>query len=246
MSINPKIKDRGPTSQPAGQGKGAWLAALEQGADMLQTKSPLKEFDVYLVGFHPAKSEPDMQMEAHHFCKVVNDDFIQCVLFDGNTQDANLIGIEYIVSGSLLDGMPAEEKTYWHPHNFEIFSGQLVAPGLPKAAETQFMKKLINSYGKTWHLWHTGGVGSPGTDLPYGEPSLMWSFNREGEGDPSLVRNRDEAMGIDSGEHRQDRQNLLPDAEPQHGVNTLKDHFPNSTPIPGVVDVNDRDQPDGQ
>ncbi len=39
-------------------------------------------------------------MEAHHYCRVVNDDLLQCVLFDGNTRDANLIGIEYIISRS--------------------------------------------------------------------------------------------------------------------------------------------------
>jgi hypothetical protein len=34
-------------------------------------------------------------MEAHQFCKQVNEDFAQCVLFDGNTSAANLNGIEY-------------------------------------------------------------------------------------------------------------------------------------------------------
>ncbi|RBP64154.1 uncharacterized protein DUF1264 [Brevibacterium sanguinis] len=120
---------------PAGEGKGAWLTALEQGANLLQNTTPLKDFDVYVVGFHPAKDDPQMQMEAHHFCRVVNDDLIQCILFDGNTREANLIGIEYIVSEDLFATLPAEERSYWHPHNFEILSGQLIAPGLPAAAE---------------------------------------------------------------------------------------------------------------
>lgn len=170
MSINPKIKDRASPLTPAGAGKRTWLAALEQGANLLQTTAPLKNFDVYVVGFHCAKGEPHFQMEAHHFCKVVNDDLLQCVLFDGNTKDANLIGIEYIVSGRLLDQMPHEEKSYWHPHNFELLSGQLVAPGLPEAAEKAFFKLLVNSYGKTWH---TGTHHDPGMDLPYGDPKLM-------------------------------------------------------------------------
>ncbi len=92
------IKDRRAPPGPPGEGKGAWLAALEQGANLLQTDAPMRGFDVYVVGFHCAKGEPDFQMEAHHFCRVVNDDLLQCVLFDGNTKDANLIGIEYIVS----------------------------------------------------------------------------------------------------------------------------------------------------
>ncbi|RBY76847.1 DUF1264 domain-containing protein [Geodermatophilus sp. TF02-6] len=237
MSVNPLIKDRKSPIRPAGQSKGFWLATLEQGANLLQTAGPLNHFDVYVVGFHPAKGEPDMQMEAHHFCRVVNDDLLQCVLFDGNTKDANLIGIEYIVSGRLFDRLPEEERPYWHPHNFELLSGQLVAPGLPEVAEKAFFKLLMNSYGKTWHTWHTGTHAEPGMDLPYGDPKLMWSFNRDGEGREDLLRDRNEAMGLDVDAKRADRQSLLPLARPQHGVDEMKDDFPGSTPIPGVVDV---------
>ncbi|MDD9207568.1 OBAP family protein [Georgenia sp. 10Sc9-8] len=233
-------KERTSPMQPAGEGKGAWLAALEQGSKLLQDTAPLNGFDAYVVGFHPAKDDPDMQMEAHHFCKVVNDDFIQCVLFDGNTKDANLIGIEYIVSEKLHGTLPEEERRYWHPHNFEVLSGQLVAPGLPDAAEKALMKRLMNSYGKTWHTWHTGRHdGEPGHSLPMGDPMLMWSFNREGECDPALEQHRERAMGLDTAKTQQERESLLSEAHPQHGVNVLRDHFTGTAPMPGVVDVED-------
>jgi uncharacterized protein DUF1264 len=86
MTVNPTIKDRPSPIRPAGEGKGAWLAALEHGANLLQDVTPLKGFDVYVVGFHCPKDEPDELMEAHHYCRVVNDDLLQCVLFDGNTR----------------------------------------------------------------------------------------------------------------------------------------------------------------
>jgi hypothetical protein len=184
--------------RPAGAGKGAWLATLEQGANLLQDIDPLKGFDVYVVGFHCARDDPDMQMEAHHYCRVVNADFLQCVLFDGNTREANLIGIEYIVSEKLFDTLPETDRDYWHPHNFELLSGQLVAPGLPDVAEKAFLRLLMNSYGKTWHTWHTGRHdGQPGDAVPLGDPKLMWSFNREGECDQALIDNRTAAMGFD-------------------------------------------------
>lgn len=238
MSVNPLIKDRVSGTRPAGGGKGAWLATLEQGANLLQTNTPLRGFDVYVVGFHCAKGEPDFQMEAHHFCKVVNDDFLQCVLFDGNTKDANLIGIEYIISGRLFGGLPEEERPYWHPHNFELLSGQLAAPGLPEKAEKAFLAQLVNSYGKTWHTWHTtSGHAGAGMELPYGDPKLMWSFNRDGECDEAMKQDRDVAMGLDTDRKRGDRQSFLKSAQPQWGVDDMKDDFPDSTPIPGVVDV---------
>ena len=211
---------------------------LEQGAHLLQETTPLRGFDVYVVGFHCAKDRPQMQMEAHHYCRVVNDDFLQCVLFDGNTREANLIGIEYIVSERLFDSLPEEERGLWHPHNFEVLSGQLCAPGLPDAAEKAFLARLMNSYGKTWHTWHTGRHdGPPGDLLPLGEPVLMWSFNREGECDEALKEDRNRVMGLDVERKREQRQSLVGRAHPQEGVDAMADQFTGTVPVPGVVDV---------
>lgn len=248
---NPTIAERHSPVAPAGQGKSTWLASLEKGANLLQSAAPLRDFDVYVVGFHCAKGEPDMQMEAHHYCRVVNDDLLQCVLFDGNTRGANLIGIEYIVSEALFDSLPEEEQDYWHPHNYEVLSGELVAPGLPDVAEKAFFKLLMNSYGKTWHTWHTGRHdGQPGMRLPLGDPKLMWSFNRDGECEESIKLNRDEAMGIDVGKKRDERQSFVRLAHPQRGVDAMRDDFAGTTPIPGVIDVRDpargRQTPPGQ
>lgn len=231
-------KDRPSPIAPAGDRKGLGLAALEKGADLLQSTAPLKHFDVYVCGFHPALDDPSMQMEAHHYCRVVNDDFIQAALFDGNTPDANLIGVEYIVSEAMFDGLPEDEKAYWHPHNYEILGGSLIAPGLPAVAETALMKRLLNSYGKTWHTWHTGrhDLGG-GHTLPLGEPMLMWSFNRDGEADPRLEEHRADAMGLDPAATRERRADLAAEAHPQRGVDRLRDRFPGSTPVEGVSEA---------
>ena len=231
------VPDRPGPVEAAGRGKDAWLAVLEQGANLLQPATPLKGFDVYVVGFHCPKGIPDQQMEAHHYCRAVNEDLLQCVLFDGNTRESNLIGVEYIVSEWLYEQLPDEERDYWHPHNFEVLSGELVAPGLPDAAEKAFLRRLLNSYGKTWHTWHTGRHDAPGHDLPLGDPQLMWSFNRDGECDERLKQDRNDAMRIDPGSKREQRQDLVGLAHPQHGVDTMADQFPGSTPIPGVVDA---------
>ena len=101
----------GPTPPTAGGRAQAWLTRRARaGGQRVAAITPLRGFDVYVVGFHCPKGEPNLQMEAHHFCRVVNDDLLQCVLFDGNTRDANLIGMEYIVSERLFDSMPEDEK----------------------------------------------------------------------------------------------------------------------------------------
>ncbi|SFI04277.1 OBAP family protein [Modicisalibacter xianhensis] len=240
MKHRPTVNRRHSPVHPPGESKGAWLTVLEQGARLLQDKTPMKGFDAYVVGFHCAKCDPQMQMEAHHYCKVVNDDFLQCLIFDGNTPDANLIGLEYIISEALFETLPEEEQAYWHPHNYEVFSGELIAPGLPEAAEKAFMKRLVNSYGKTWHTWHTGRHdGEPGDSLPMGEARLMWSFNRQGECDETLKRNRNQAMQVDIDKKARDRQTYVELAHPQRGVNALANAFSHTEPQPGVEDADD-------
>lgn len=223
-------------TRPPGAEKSATTRALVAGAKLLQSNSPLGPMDVYLVGFHPMKDHPEQQMEAHHYCHQVNEDFAQCALFDGNGRDANLTGVEYIISEKLFETLPAEERQYWHPHNGEILSGQLVAPGIPDVAETALMRRKMNSYGKTWHLWHTGAMGRPADSLPLGPPMLAWSFNRDGEIKPELVQRRDKRLGVDSAQKRRERAELRPHAKPQMGVDALSGAFPESRPIPGVAE----------
>lgn len=186
--------------------------------------------DVYMVGFHPMKSNPSQQMEAHHFCRQVNEDFAQCALFDGNTAEANLNGIEYIISEKLFETLPPGERAYWHPHNYEILSGQLQAPGLPGLAEKAFLRGKMNSYGKTWHVWQTAS----GQKLPMGDPMLAWSFNRDGEIRPDL-QSRFEQRFSPVMEKRKERQELVAEAKPQEGVDALKGKFDRPVQeIPGV------------
>lgn len=226
-------RDREPATAPSGADTTAKTDALKAGAKVLQSNDPVAGMDIYLVGFHPMKDDPSHQMEAHHFCRQVNEDFAQCVLFDSNTSRANLNGIEYIISKKIFDTLAEDERRYWHPHNGEILSGQLIAPGIPDAAEKELMRGKMNSYGKTWHTWST----STGDRLPLGDPQLAWSFNRDGEADPQLIERRDRALAVSTGEKRRERQDLVPLAQPQSGVDVLKGKFARpANDIPGVVD----------
>ena len=103
----PREGQTGPGSE-----RTAKTAALETGADLLQAKAPVENIAMYLNGFHVSKHDPAMQMEAHHYCNQANEDLAQCVLFDGNTGDARLMGIEYIISEKLYGTLPADEKAY--------------------------------------------------------------------------------------------------------------------------------------
>ena len=214
--------------------------ALETGASLLQSTAPVNRISMYLSGFHAAKDDPKMQMESHHYCDQVNEEFAQCVLYDGNTEDARLHGVEYIISERLYGTLPAEEKAYWHPHNYEILSGTLRLPGLPGAAEQEALRGKMNSYGKTWHVWMAGVHGRQPDALPVGPAHLAWSFNHDGEADPAMVQARDERMNLDTAKAREARQEFVELAKPQGGVGAMAGRFPDAQPpMPGVRDNGD-------
>lgn len=226
-----------PSPEADGTPKQPGTAVLEAGARALQEAAPVEALDMHLVGFHPMKDAPHHQMEAHHFCRQANEDFAQCALFDGTGADANLTGVEYIISAAAFARLPEEERGYWHPHNAEILSGQLVAPGIPRMAEQALMRQKINSYGKTWHTWQTRHGLDEGDALPLGPARLAWSFNRDGELDPALLAERDRRMHIDTAELRRAREELRGEARPQAGVDALRAAFPDARDIPGVQEA---------
>lgn len=212
---------------------------LDAGAKLLQRKRALLGFDAYLVGFHCGKDEPQLQREVHYFCKQLSEDALQCLLFDGNTEDAHLIGVEYMISESLYATLPKAERSSWHPHNYEILSGQLVAPTLPAAAEKALLSLLLNSYGKAWHLWDTWSSDEETRAVPMGPARLTWSFNKDGELRPDLEGNRNWRFAVDVIEKRRQRADLAEETHAQDGVDALAGAFPKreTKELAGVIDT---------
>lgn len=170
--------------------QGGQTHAVEAGVLLLETRAPLRALGVYLDGLHFRNGRMSEQMDVHHYCGALNEDLIQCVLFDGNGADAHMLGVEYVVSAKLFESLPAEEKSMWHSHRYEVKSGQLVAPGMSEAAEHELMETLISTYGKTWHTW------ADDPRLPLGAPALMMGFTADGQVKPELVQRRDKALGV--------------------------------------------------
>jgi hypothetical protein len=183
---------------------GTKTKVLEIGSNLLQDKTPLATLNAYLDGFHFYNGDLRGQMEAHHYCGHVNEDVIQCVIFDGNGADAKIMGVEYIVTEAMFTGLPVEEKHLWHSHVHEVRSGSLVAPGIPEPVERELMTKIAGTYGKTWHTWHTDRK----RDLPLGSPMLMMGFTADGQLNEHLLAQRDQRFDISSSELRRKRADI--------------------------------------
>lgn len=173
---------------------------------------------LYLCAFHVAKENPKFQLIAHHYCAPQKGDVHQCVIYDSRKPDSKLLGVEYIVSDETYRSLPEEEKKYWHPHAYEILSGQLMAPDAPDLGD-EMLVGLITTWGKTWHTWR-----DPSTTVPLGEPLLMWSSNGDNQVDPALVSQRDAEFGVSTDQVRQRRKEMgfeVPQVPPPKSMGEL-------------------------
>lgn len=178
--------------------------ALETGADMLQDKTPLKKFNTYLDGFHFYNGNIKAQMEAHHYVNQINNDVYQAIIFDGNGENAKIMGVEYIITEKLFKTLPEAEKKLWHSHVYEVKSGTLIAPGIPEKAEHELMEKIASTYGKTIHTWHTDQERT----LPIGSPMIMMGFTKDGQLHQHLQDERDKRFKISTVEKRKNRADI--------------------------------------
>ena len=149
--------------------------------------APIGAIHAHVCGIHFYSGDMKRQIIAQHYCAHLTDEILQCVLYDSEKKNARLIGVEYIISAKLFDSLPADEKKFWHSHNYEVKSGVLTAPGAPEDAEKGLMKVLIGTYGKTWHTWQV----DRGDKLPLGIPQLMMAFTKDGQLDPKIAAERE-------------------------------------------------------
>ncbi|MXV50699.1 DUF1264 domain-containing protein [Pedobacter sp. HMF7647] len=195
-----------------GDEKTAKEEILNLGADLLQNKSPLRGFNAYLDGFHFYNGNMYAQMEAHHYVNQLNEDLYQAIIFDGNGDKAKIMGVEYIITEKLFRTLPAEEKKLWHSHRYEVKSGELIAPGIPDIAEHELMEKLVSTYGKTIHTWHTDQQRT----LPIGSPMVMMGFTADGQINKQMLADRDKRFKISTIGKRKNREDI-----PIHAIDPL-------------------------
>lgn len=173
-------------------------------AGLLQSFKPVKNHDMLFNSLHCYAADPRRQVESNHYCGHLTEDVRQCLIYDHHdTYRARLIGVEYIISRAQFQALPADEKPYWHSHAYEVASGLLVMPGVPEALEDAEMRKLGDTYGKTWHFWQV----DRGDPLPYGPPQLMASFTEEHADwlNQQMLQLRDDKLAINSAKKRAHR-----------------------------------------
>lgn len=65
---------------------------LDKGAQMLQSLKPIKQMNQHVCTFALYSHDTTRQIETHHYVTRVNQDFLQCAVFDADDSMAHLIG----------------------------------------------------------------------------------------------------------------------------------------------------------
>jgi hypothetical protein len=98
----------------------------------------------------------DPTLRVYHFCKPNDKVMMVCQLYDSNSPNATLIGVEYMIDSKTYQALPDREKPNWHYHK-EEFSPDRANPKFPLLNEQQqkeWMAKLSESYGKIIINWN--------------------------------------------------------------------------------------------
>lgn len=188
-------------SAAAGQALAGHGAASQQGDE----KPAVEHLSAYLCAYHIGKANPKFIVEAHHFCSPVHDELHQCVIFDKRGKGARLLGVEYIISDRIYRSLSRQEQKYYHPHTYEVTAGLLIAPDMPPEEETKFLEGLATTWGKTWHTWP-----DPKTELPLGDPMLMWAVTGDGQLPDGLLAARDAEWNVSTEELKKRRAHIGP------------------------------------
>ncbi|KAI3680852.1 hypothetical protein L6452_35629 [Arctium lappa] len=196
----------GDGSVPPGKPMTVGQQVIDKSAQMIQTLKPIKNMSMHVCTFALYGHDMSRQIETHHYVTRINQDFLQCAVYDSDDPSARLIGVEYIVSDRIFDTLAADEQKLWHSHDHEVTSGLWIHPGVPEMIQKTELENIAHTYGKFWCTWQV----DRGDPLPLGAPALMMSPQLVNMGviKPELVKLRDNKYKISTDELRASRANI--------------------------------------
>jgi hypothetical protein len=107
-------------------------------------------------------------LDVHFYCSSISGGIMAtCLLFDGNSTNATLIGIEYIISSEQYTSLPEREKPNWTPVAQEEEEAEVRYPNLSPQQLQQLSEQFKDAYVKLIITWN------PNDNLPLYPPQVV-------------------------------------------------------------------------
>lgn len=119
--------------------------------------NPLKGYTIHVMAPHIMDGE--VIGPFHHFCKPINADIIQCILFESTDENARMTEVEYMVSKKLARSTISKwsHQQNWHDHKQEIETGRVAILNPTDPKEQKGLADYVSGTdGIIFHLWPKG------------------------------------------------------------------------------------------
>jgi len=134
------------------------------GAQEDKKPSPAEGFTLHVMAPHKFENGT-VHGPYHHYCKPINPEIIQCLLFESTDPNALLTDVEYFVSKTVSRALvPLKTwNKYYHDHEVEIATGRVQVLDLPEEKAKEIAAVAAKTDGIIFHLWPDGAKAPNGT-----------------------------------------------------------------------------------
>jgi len=120
-------------------------------------QSPADGFNIHIVAPH-RHEDGTVHGPYHHYCKAINPDIMQCMIFMSTEPNAELIEIEYFIAQKLVRTNVTLEQwnRYYHDHKVEIATGRVQVLDVSPEKAKKMAQAAAKTDGIIFHLWPDG------------------------------------------------------------------------------------------
>jgi len=122
-----------------------------------KVRSPADGFNIHLLAPH-RHEDGTVHGPYHHYCKQINPEIMQCMIFLTDDPNAELIEIEYFIDKKLVrtNVTLAQWNKHYHDHKEEVESGRVQVLDSPPTKAKDIAEAASKTDGIIFHLWPDG------------------------------------------------------------------------------------------
>ena len=172
---------------PGAQEKKAQPPAAEMKKPMEQMPmkklTPADGHDIHVVAPHVVDGM--VMGPYHHYCKAVNPEVLECLIYESTDPNALLVQVEYMIAKSVTRSHVRLDlwNKHYHDHLLEIGSGRVQVLDRSPEEAAKIAEAASKTDGIIFHLWWPNGAAAPNGTVKFPQ-SISHKNRTDAEGGP--------------------------------------------------------------